>query len=163
MSAGAGCGVSTKIARVTNVSGVPPPTGVAMIRNPGRSAPFAGAATAVTSPVFWTVAIVAISGSTASKTKVAGMIVPFCAVRAVAKSCVWNPGGRLVEDDDTSIQWISGVTTLTCTVAVFVMPLSVAEAVIPTVLAFAATPVTCPVASTVAIAALSDDQVIVAV
>ncbi len=76
------------MAWLTKLNGVPPPIGVAVIRKPGLVVPSAGAATPVTMPVFCTVAIVAMSGLTASNVNVAGMIVPPEDTRAVVKTCV---------------------------------------------------------------------------
>src|SRR6478736_9651920 len=98
--------------------GVPPPVGVAVTRKPGRVVPSAGAATPVTSPLFATVRTVAIAESTASKVKVAGMTVPPEATRAVPKSWVWKPAGKLVEELEMSIQLIDGVFTRSDAVAV---------------------------------------------
>src|SRR5689334_23995363 len=86
--------------------------GVAVMRIPGLTLPL-GAETPVMIPVFATVATVAISGSTASKVKFAGMISPPAAVRAVAKSCVWKPAGKLADELLTSIHSIVGVFTAT--------------------------------------------------
>src|SRR6185437_7244355 len=140
-----------KTACVTNVSGgVRPSTGVAMMRMPGRVVPSVGAATPVMMPVFSTVATVAMSGSTASNTKFAGMIVPPAAVRAVAKICAWKPGGKLVDEALTSMNLIDAADTVTSSVASLMTPLSVAVAVIVAGVALTLTPVTFPVASTVA-------------
>src|SRR6266550_6553604 len=145
MDSGAGTGISMKMECVTKENGVPPPTGVAVMRNPGRVVPSAGAATPVTRPVFLTVAIVAIAGSTASNVYVADTVSPFWATRAVAKSCVWKPGGKVVDELLTSIQPIAGVLTVTATEADLVMPLSTAVAVMLSGVELAATPVTLPV------------------
>src|SRR6266567_7512762 len=119
--------------------------------------------TPVTIPVFATVMIVAMPGSSASKVNVAGMIAPPDETRAVVNICVWKPGGKLVDELLTSIQPISGLFTVSWTDAAFVMPLSTAVAVMDTGLWLAATPVTLPVASTVAIDSSLDDQPIDAV
>src|SRR5689334_1497066 len=105
MDVGAETGASIVIERVTNVSGFVPLSGfgVAMMRMPGLPLPL-GAETPVMSAEFATLVTVAISGSTASKVNVAGTIGPPCETRAVAKSCVWNPTGKLVDELLTSIQ-----------------------------------------------------------
>jgi len=63
----------------------------------------------------------------------------------VAKSCVWKPGGKLVDELLTSIQLMAGATTVTETEADLVMPLSTAVAVMVSGVELAATPVTLPV------------------
>src|ERR1700760_2033582 len=114
MLIGAGLDASIVMRCVMNVSGgVRPSIGVAMTRKPGFVVPSAGAATPVTRPVFVTFATVAISGLTASKTKVAGMIVPPEAVRAVGKICAWKPAGKLVDDALRSMNLIAGADTVT--------------------------------------------------
>src|SRR5207247_6546691 len=105
----------------------------------------ADADTPVTIPVFATKATVAMLGSTASNVNVADTVSPFCATRAVAKSCVWKPGGKLVDELLTSIQLMAGATTVTETEADLVMPLSTAVAVMVSGVELAANPVTLPV------------------
>ena len=90
-------------------------------------------------------------------------MLPFCATRAVAKSCVWKPGGKLVDELLTSIQPIVSDVTVTCSEPDFVMPLSTAVAVMVTGLALTVMPVTFAEASTCAIESLLEVHVIVAV
>src|ERR1041385_5238549 len=83
---------------VVNTSGVPPPTGVAVILKRGFVAGFAGAATAWTMNAFDSARTVAIVGSSASTVNVAGTIVPPLETRAVRNICAWKPGGMLVDE-----------------------------------------------------------------
>src|ERR1043166_1408585 len=97
---------------VTNENGSPPPRGGGVILNPGVVVlGSAGADTPVMIPVFCTVAIVAYCGSTASNVNVAGTAAPPCCTLAVAKSCVWNPGGKLVDELLMSIQLMARLLT----------------------------------------------------
>ena len=93
-------------------------------------------------------------GSTASNVNVAGTTRPFWPVRAVAKTCVWKPGGKLVDEELTSIQRITAGVTVT--VEVSACPLSV---VAVTMVLPSATPVAVPLASTVAMVASPVAQV----
>src|SRR6478672_415506 len=147
-------------APVVKTYGVPPAIGVAVIRKRGF---VADAAIAWIMTAFGTGSTSAIAGSSASTVNVAGMIVPWLAVRAVRNMFAWKPGGRLVVFQPTSIQLIVGVVTVMARDPVTVMPLSIDVAVIVTGLGLAATPVTRPVASTVATVLSLDDQLVVAV
>src|SRR5262249_51668150 len=149
MDVGAGAGTSIVTGVDVNEYVVPPPTGVAVIMIRGR---VADPETPVMIPVFWTRATVAIDGSSDVNVKFGGMIVPPCAVRAVAKICVWKPAGKLELDELKSIQLMPpGFVTGTGTDVNFVMPLETAVAVIDAGLPVEATPDTTPVWSTVAI------------
>src|SRR3954469_13380401 len=144
-------GASIVIGVVTKVSGGVPLSifGVAMMRSRGFVFPL-GAETPVMIPVFSYSVIVAISGSSDSNLKVASMTVPPDAVRAVVKSCVWKPGGKLVEELLTPIHLIARATIVIWRVPDFVRSPCFAVAVIVTGVALEATAVTLPVASTVA-------------
>src|SRR6185369_8120873 len=109
-------------APVVKTYGVPPATGVAVIRKRGL---VADAAIAWIMTAFGTGSTSAIDGSSASTLNVAGMIVPPLLVRAVRNMFAWKPGGRLVVFQPTSSQLIDGVVTVTDTDADTVRSLSI--------------------------------------
>ncbi len=108
MEVGAAAGVSMVMECEVNVYGLPPPTGVAVMMMPGL---VVEPATPVTIAVFPTANTVAMPGSSAWKVKVASMTVPFWPVLAVAKSWVWKPAGKLVDDEEMSSHAMSGGAT----------------------------------------------------
>src|SRR5947209_6490512 len=152
-------GASIVIDVVTKVSGGVPLSifGVAMMRSRGFVFPL-GAAIPVMIPVFSYSLIVAISGSSDSNLKFASMIVPPEAVRAVVKSCVWKPGGKLVDELLTSIHLMARAVIVIWTLPVFVMSPCLAVTLIVTRVALPRIAVTLPVASTVAMFGSLDFQ-----